>query len=123
MSRMADVVELTLFRVLQEGLINAHRHSGSSRVDVRVENCNSRVTMRLRDYGKGLSKSLLDRFHKTGSAAGVGLVGMRERVIELGGQFEVQSDPSGTALTIVLPVSEDKGADTTDSLKKALEPA
>ena len=121
MSRMADVVELTLFRVLQEGLLNAHRHSGSSRVDVRVENGNSRITMRLRDYGKGLSKSLLDRFHQTGSAAGVGLAGMRERVIELGGQFEVQSDPSGTALTIVLPVSEDKGARTNRGGNQTLE--
>ncbi len=122
-NRMADVVELTLFRVLQEGLINAHRHSGTDRVDVRVENGKSTVTLELRDYGKGLSKSLLDRFHTTGSAAGVGLAGMRERVKELGGQFEVQSDQSGTALTVVLPVNEDKGANTTDSEKKALEPA
>lgn len=119
--RMADVVELTLFRVLQEGLINAHRHSGSNRVDVRVENGDSNVTMHLRDYGKGLSKSLMERFHKTGSAAGVGLAGMRERVKELGGEFEVHSDPSGTALTVILPINEGKAAITPDSVKQTLE--
>jgi signal transduction histidine kinase len=119
--RMADVVELTLFRVLQEGLMNAHRHSGSSRVDVRVENGKSTITLQLRDYGKGLSKTLLERFRNTGSAAGVGLAGMRERVTELGGQFEVQSDQSGTALMVVLPVSGDKSSSVTDSLKNTLE--
>jgi signal transduction histidine kinase len=121
-SRMADVVELTLFRVLQEGLMNAHRHSGSSRVDVRVENGKSTITLQLRDYGKGLSKTLLERFRNTGSGAGVGLAGMRERVTELGGQFEVKSDQSGTTLMVVLPVSGDKSSSVTDSLKNTLEP-
>ena len=121
--RMADGVELTLFRVLQEGLINAHRHSGSNRVDVQVENGNSTITMRLRDYGKGLSKSLMERFHQTGSAAGVGIAGIRERVKELGGKFDVQSDESGTALTVILPISEGRGAVTPDSEKQTLEPA
>ncbi|MGH9529792.1 MAG: ATP-binding protein [Terriglobales bacterium] len=121
--RMADVMELTLFRVLQEGLINAHRHSGSDQVDVRVQNGHGSVTLQLRDYGKGLSKSLLERFHKTGSAAGVGLAGMRERVKELGGEFEIQSDQSGTTLTVVLPVNEDTVTAVPDSPKKPFEPA
>ncbi len=124
-NRMADVVELTLFRVLQEGLINAHRHSGSKQVDVRIENGNSTVRLQLRDYGKGLSKSLMERFNKTGSAAGVGLAGMRERVKELGGEFGVESDDSGTVLTVVLPVNEgqDKDSSTRDSNTKTFEPA
>ncbi|MGH9513138.1 MAG: ATP-binding protein [Terriglobales bacterium] len=104
--RMTDAIELTLFRALQEGLINAHRHSGSDRVDVRVENGASSITLQLRDYGKGLSRDLLERLRQTGTAAGVGLAGMRERVRELGGELDVQSDESGTALRIVLPLND-----------------
>jgi len=104
-ARMPDVVELTLFRIVQEGLINVHRHSGSERVDIRIENDDSRIVVRLKDYGKGLPGILLERFRKTGSGAGVGLSGMRERVKELGGEFVVESDDTGTLLTVIAPLA------------------
>jgi signal transduction histidine kinase len=116
-NRMPEVVELTLFRVLQEGLINVHRHSGSDRVDVRIHRNEANIVVHLKDYGKGLPEHLLDRFRKTGSAAGVGLAGMRERVKELGGEFIVQSDGSGTLLTVVVPVREDSGLAKAESGK------
>jgi two-component system, NarL family, sensor kinase len=103
MGRMPDVVELTLFRIVQEGLINVHRHSGSEHVDIRIENDETRIIVRLKDYGKGLPGNLLERFRKTGSGAGVGLSGMRERVTELGGEFVVESDETGTLLTVIAP--------------------
>jgi two-component system, NarL family, sensor histidine kinase ComP len=103
---MPDVVELALFRVLQEGLINAHRHSGSNRVEVSIENCASGVRLRLKDFGKGLGTDLLERFQRTGAGAGVGLAGMRERVKELGGEFSVQSDHTGTVLGVAIPVAD-----------------
>ncbi len=121
--RMPDVVELTLFRVLQEGLINAHRHSGSNQVDVQVETGESTITMQLQDYGKGLSKSLMERFRQTGSAAGVGLAGMRERVKEMDGTFDVQSDSSGTTLRVVLPLTENVSSPRGNAPAKTLEPA
>jgi len=103
--RMADAVELALFRVVQEGLINVHRHSGSEHVDIRIESDESRIIVRLKDYGKGLPRNLLERFRKTGSGAGVGLSGMRERVKELGGEFVVESDETGTLLTVIAPLT------------------
>ncbi|MDP9161604.1 MAG: histidine kinase [Acidobacteriota bacterium] len=107
--RMPDAVELALFRVLQEALINVHRHSGSSRVDVhlqRVENENiAEVIMELKDYGKGMSQSLLDRFQAAGTGDGVGLAGMRERVKELGGELRLESSGSGTVLKVTVPLS------------------
>jgi len=103
LGRMPDVVELTLFRVVQEGLINVHRHSGSQHVDIRIERDETRIIVRLKDYGKGLPLNLLERFRKTGCGAGVGLSGMRERVKELGGEFVVESDETGTLLTVIAP--------------------
>jgi signal transduction histidine kinase len=105
LGRMPDVVELTLFRVVQEGLINVHRHSGSEQVHIRIENDETRIVVRLKDYGKGLPGNLLERFRKTGSGAGVGLSGMRERVKELGGEFVVESDETGTLLTVIAPLA------------------
>ncbi len=107
--RMPDAVELALFRVLQEALINVHRHSGSSRVDVhlqKVESENtSEVILELKDYGKGISQSLLDRFQAAGTGDGVGLAGMRERVKELGGELRLESSGSGTVLRVTVPLS------------------
>jgi two-component system, NarL family, sensor kinase len=47
-------LELTLFRVLQEGLTNVHRHSGSNRAEVVVAVKSGAIVMTLRDYGKGI---------------------------------------------------------------------
>lgn len=122
--RMPDAVELALFRVLQEGLINVHRHSGSSRVDVRIRKDGkdgpNEVTLELKDYGKGISQSLLEQFEKTGTGAGVGLAGIRERVKELGGELVVESSESGTLLKVTVPVA---GAAYPKTPKKAAEPA
>ncbi|MEY2413026.1 MAG: hypothetical protein QOD84_1632 [Acidobacteriaceae bacterium] len=107
--RMPDAVELALFRVLQEALINVHRHSGSSRVDVHLQKVQtektSEVILELKDYGKGISQSLLDRFQAAGSGDGVGLAGMRERVKELGGELLLESSGSGTVLKVTVPLS------------------
>lgn len=107
--RMPDAVELALFRVLQEALINVHRHSGSNRVDVDIKKVASgdicEVVMELKDYGKGISQSLLDRFQKAGTGDGVGLAGIRERVKELGGELLLESSDLGTLLRVTVPIS------------------
>jgi len=100
MPRLPHSVELALFRILQECLTNIHRHSGSTRADIAIERTEREVTLRIRDYGKGISPELLQRFRATGSHTGVGLAGMRERVREQGGRLDIESNTSGTTVIV-----------------------
>jgi len=97
-------VELALFRVLQECLTNIHRHSNSTRADVALERTAHEVTLRIRDYGKGISPELLERFRVSGSHTGVGLAGMRERAREQGGRLNIESNETGTTVTVQMTI-------------------
>jgi len=98
--RLPHSVELALFRILQECLTNIHRHSGSARADVSIERTAHEVMLRIRDYGKGISPELLERFRASGSHTGVGLAGMRERAREQGGHLDIESSENGTTVTV-----------------------
>ncbi len=94
-----------LFRVLQESLTNIHRHSRSSRAEISLQTNSKGATLRIRDYGKGISREMLENFMSTGTNVGVGLAGMRERVREQGGHFDIQSDRNGTTITVIMPTA------------------
>ena len=102
--RWPSVVELVLFRILQESLTNIHRHAHAQTVDVQVHSGASEVSLDVRDNGSGMSPELLERI-RTNGGGGVGLNGMRERVRELEGRLEIQSDAGGTSIRVSLPVS------------------
>jgi signal transduction histidine kinase len=106
-NRMPEAVELALFRVLQEGLTNVHRHSSSQNADVRFCRTPDCAVLEIQDYGCGLPDHIMDRFRRTGAASGVGLAGLRERIKELGGQLEIQSSGAGTLLRATIPLSKD----------------
>lgn len=95
--------ELALFRVLQESLTNAERHSRSESVDVYLTIDSDEVALEIKDYGRGMSAQLLERFDG-GHGGGVGLNSMRARIKELGGRFEIQSNKSGTLVRAILPL-------------------
>lgn len=101
--RLPLAVEMALFRVLQECLANIHRHSGSKRVDVSLVITPTDANLRVRDYGKGIPEAVLRQFHTNGGRVGVGLAGMRERVHEQAGHFDIQSNGSGTTITVRIP--------------------
>lgn len=103
--RLPNDVEMVLFRVLQESLTNVHRHSGASIVDIEIQRSPERVIMEVRDNGQGIAPELLDRLRKTTADSGVGLAGMRERLNELNGQFEVESGSDGAILRVGLPLA------------------
>ena len=105
LQRMSRPAELVLFRVLQESLTNIHRHSRSSRAEISLQTNAKGAILRIRDYGKGMSREMLENFKQTGSNVGVGLAGMRERVREQGGHFDIQSDRNGTTITVVMPTA------------------
>ncbi len=104
--RLPSSLELALFRVLQETLTNVHRHSKSRKADVSLKLSEDTVVLRIRDYGKGIPPDVLGRFRRNRAHGGVGLAGMRERIHELGGRLEVDSDGRGTQVLAMMPRSE-----------------
>jgi signal transduction histidine kinase len=97
--------ELVLFRVLQESLTNVHRHSGASATTVRLNVSADNFILEIADNGTGIPEDCIKRFHEAGHGTGVGLVGMRERVHELGGRLDIQSNPAGTTVSVALPAT------------------
>jgi signal transduction histidine kinase len=116
--RMPEVVELALFRALQEGLTNAHRHSASPRVEVKFERLPDCAVLEIQDFGRGLPQSVMDRFQRTGTGSGVGLAGIRERIKELGGDFTICSSSGGTTLRSTVPLTVDASNAHTETVAK-----
>ena len=103
--RLPIRIEIALFRVLQESLTNVHRHSGASEVSVCFYHQLKRIVLEIRDDGSGIPAERLARLRETAAETGVGLAGMRERVHELGGNFEVTSDQRGTVIRATVPLA------------------
>jgi len=101
--RLPRNLEITLFRVVQECLTNIHRHSGSSTAAIRVARSQNEVRLEVRDAGKGIPAEMQTTV-ASGQLSGVGLRGMRERLHQMGGQLEVQSNGSGTQVVATLPI-------------------
>jgi len=104
LKRLPGTVELVLFRLLQESLTNIHRHAHSESARIQVELDAGKVALEVRDHGKGIPSERLERFRATGEGVGVGLSSMRERISELGGRFEIESDSNGTVIRAVIPI-------------------
>jgi signal transduction histidine kinase len=103
--RVNSDLEITVFRLVQECLTNVHRHSGSSKAVVRLKRSRQAVTLEIEDEGHGIApekKSLL-----LGSGpVGVGLRGMRERVLQLGGTLHIDSEDRGTTIRAMFPIAK-----------------
>lgn len=95
--------ELVLFRVLQESLTNVHRHSGASSAYVKLHLETGLIKLEIRDNGAGISEERLKKIRENTAGSGVGILGMRERVNELGGQLGIDSGPQGTMISVALP--------------------
>lgn len=110
-TRMPREMELALFRVLQESLTNIHRHAKSTHAEVSLHTLKDRAVLRVRDRGKGIPSETLEHFLHDGTHVGVGLAGMRERVAEQDGEFEIYSDESGTVIEVTMPLSSAENVD------------
>ena len=104
--RLPGSVEIVLFRVLQESLTNITKHAGSATVDVLLQLEQNVIFLSVRDYGKGISGARLAKMNGSGSDVGVGIAGMRERLKELGGRLEIESNSTGTLLKASIPLPE-----------------
>jgi signal transduction histidine kinase len=118
--RLPRTVEIALFRTLQESLTNIHRHSGSERAEIFFERRGGQAVLTIRDFGKGFSRTVLERLRFRGSQTGIGLAGMRERIREQGGTLEISSDPSGTLIKASIPVDRvAKGLSASPQIEEA----
>jgi signal transduction histidine kinase len=105
--RLPRDLELTLFRVLQEALTNIQRHSKSTRAEVQFVSNGKTAALRVQDYGVGLPPEMAHNFKENGTNVGVGLAGMKERVRERNGEFEIRSDSAGTLISATFPIVSD----------------
>jgi signal transduction histidine kinase len=104
--RLPRPAELVLFRVLQESLTNVHRHAKSTKADVALYVADGSAVLHVRDYGTGIPLEKLNNFNSNGAHVGVGLTGMRERVREHGGKFEIHSSETGTTVRVTIPLED-----------------
>jgi signal transduction histidine kinase len=109
---LPDDLRTCVYRVIQEALTNAGRHSAARRVHVKLHATDAWVVGTIADDGRGFDPEAPDR-------RGLGLLGMEERVKELGGSISVISSPGlGTTVEFRLPrpaateVSDDSNPDS-----------
>jgi signal transduction histidine kinase len=101
--RLPLEIENALFRIVQECLTNIQRHSGSETAWIRLACRQGRVLLEVRDEGRGIPVEVLDRRGGVKSL-GVGLLGMRERVQQLGGKLGIESGKSGAKVRVDIPL-------------------
>lgn len=92
--RFPPMIETTLWFVAAEAVTNSVRHSGASRIRLRLETDDARVRLGIEDDGRGGARLV----------PGGGLVGLADRIAALAGEFSVSSPPTGgTVVEVVLP--------------------
>jgi len=96
----APEVALTLFRIAQEALTNVVRHAGAHRVRIELRAADGAAVLRIADDGRGVTREELERPNA------LGLLGMRERALVVGGSVSVTgSAGQGTTVTVKVPLA------------------
>ena len=96
---ISDQVATAVFRIVQESLTNIARHSGATRVAIRVTESGDEIHLSVQDNGRGLPIETPMEKRKS-----YGILGMRERVKMLGGHFEISGSPAtGTRVEVRIP--------------------
>jgi PAS domain S-box-containing protein len=103
--RLPQDIEIALFRVIQESLINIHRHAESPRAEISLGTAGGELTLEVRDAGRGMPHVRDGEPSGAEHMLGVGIGGMRERMEQLGGSLEIDSTPAGTTVRawLVIP--------------------
>jgi signal transduction histidine kinase len=100
--RLAPVVETTLYRVVQEAIINVGKHAHARSVIIRVDHEPGHVRCSIRDDGVGFNAVVQPK-----GPRGLGLLGIAHRVDAVGGRLEIRTQPGqGTTLIVGIPVPE-----------------
>jgi signal transduction histidine kinase len=98
-SDLSPEISLSIFRVLQEALRNAIKHSGSQRFEVLLNHTSNEIRLTVHDPGKGFDAA------EAIKGRGLGLTSMKERVALVGGELSIESQPqNGTTVYVRVPV-------------------
>jgi len=104
---ISAAISTGLFRILQEALTNVATHARASHVRVDLVVDDSKVSLTIRDNGRGITED------EVRAPTSLGLLGMRERTGFLGGTFSVSGKPGqGTVVKVIVPVAEDSEGDS-----------
>ncbi len=96
---LPDLIKTALFRIFQESLTNIARHSNAARVTVAITIGNGKLIMSIADNGKGFDKQ------KVAEKKTLGILGMKERIAMIGGEYEIKSElGKGTEVLVQIPL-------------------
>jgi diguanylate cyclase (GGDEF)-like protein/PAS domain S-box-containing protein len=101
---LTSIQSVALFRILQEMLTNVARHAKAQHIEVKLAAMPDAVTLQIHDDGRGIRPQEIDNLHS------LGLLGMRERAMRLGGFFDIRGIPGdGTMVSVSIPVKQKEG--------------
>jgi signal transduction histidine kinase len=96
--RLADPLELALYRIAQEGLMNVYRHAQATTTSIRLRREDSGILLEIEDDGVGL-RGPLDR------SRGVGIAGMQARMTQVGGTLSFETERKGLLVRAAAPIT------------------
>lgn len=102
--RFPTDVETAIFRIVQESLVNIHRHAGSRTAFISLQANEEGASLTVRDEGCGIPVEILRNMEEGCGNIGVGIGGMRERARQLGGAISIRRTNPGTLVAVSLPV-------------------
>jgi signal transduction histidine kinase len=97
--RLPPELEIAIFRVVQESLTNIHRHARSTTAEIRMTSTPEDIQVEITDTGKEAEDG---RFGKS-FRPGVGIMGMQERIRQVGGEFTIDASNQGTTIRVSVP--------------------
>ncbi|MDI3535250.1 MAG: two-component system, NarL family, sensor histidine kinase DegS [Thermosediminibacterales bacterium] len=102
--KLPSILEVTIFRILQEAINNVKKHAKANTVFLKIEFNNDYVTMLIRDDGRGFDTEKVFNDKKAGIET-FGLMGIKERAQLMGGKLEIYSKPGkGTRVFLKIPL-------------------
>jgi two-component system, NarL family, sensor kinase len=105
--RLPAPIETALFRVVQESLTNVHRHAHAATASIRLTSAANEVALDIQDQGRGLSDPARQNGALRLGTLGVGIQGMRERISQLNGTFDIEFTDRGTTVRVTVPLTRD----------------
>lgn len=110
---ISDEAETALFRIGQESCTNILRHAQASQAQIQLKHHPTQVQLIITDDGQGICQSKNGNGNRNGRSLGLGLLSMKERTEQIGGQFHLQSQPGeGTTISVTVPVQVTKSEPT-----------